>query len=313
MGVSRYDKPKPYSTLIGWEGYINPKNKLTQRFIDDWCDNNNITLLDNQYINNNHKHNWYCKKHKHTYVARYDKIKHHGNLLCCSRVSKIARTKKEAIDFANQNGLVMIGTYVNTQHKIEWQCKKHKYVITASLHGLKRRIKKIPCCEAEVTLAEVKRQSLLRGYIFIGGAYGGPSVQHQWYCKKHKQIRTSRFKSIASENRKLRCCAGEERSGARHPNFNPHITKEQRIQDRRSHDYKVWVRAVKVRDGYKCILCGYNKLCVAHHLNSYMAHPKERFDVDNGITLCIPCHNRFHKQFGNKMNTRLQFEEFRDD
>jgi len=47
----------------------------------------------------------------------------------------------------------------------------------------------------------------------------------------------------------------------------------------------------------------------AHHLNGYEHFPSSRLDVNNGITLCVPCHKLFHKTYGNRNNTKEQFEE----
>ena len=35
----------------------------------------------------------------------------------------------------------------------------------------------------------------------------------------------------------------------------------------------------------------------AHHKNSGSYFEEERFDLDNGVTLCSPCHIKFHCDF----------------
>ena len=89
------------------------------------------------------------------------------------------------------------------------------------------------------------------------------------------------------------------------------ISDEDRIKDRRSWEYKRWHKGVKERDKWACILCGHNSRCVAHHLNSYMAHPKERYTLENGVTLCRQHHKEFHQMFGNQINFKEQFEEYK--
>ncbi len=56
---------------------------------------------------------------------------------------------------------------------------------------------------------------------------------------------------------------------------------------------KEWQRAVKERDGHACQKCGYNvypRGLHAHHIFSKGAHPHMRFDVEDGITLCLRHH-----------------------
>lgn len=56
---------------------------------------------------------------------------------------------------------------------------------------------------------------------------------------------------------------------------------------------KVWARAVKGRD-LVCVDCGAESLLQAHHLKSYAEYSELRFDVSNGITLCVECHAKRH-------------------
>lgn len=66
------------------------------------------------------------------------------------------------------------------------------------------------------------------------------------------------------------------------------------------------------RDDYACQLCSTRVGTLnAHHLNAWNSHPDERFDIDNGVTLCTDCHTNFHKEYGYGNNTKEQFSEFR--
>lgn len=72
-----------------------------------------------------------------------------------------------------------------------------------------------------------------------------------------------------------------------------------------------WRKAVYEKNNWECVSCGKHggKLC-AHHLNSYDRHVEERFDIDNGVSLCEPCHIKFHMQYGFGKNTKSQFYEW---
>ena len=56
-----------------------------------------------------------------------------------------------------------------------------------------------------------------------------------------------------------------------------------------------WVKQVLIRDEATCQHCGDKDVpLVAHHLLSFEDFPEHRLDVDNGLTLCNPCHYKEH-------------------
>lgn len=60
---------------------------------------------------------------------------------------------------------------------------------------------------------------------------------------------------------------------------------------RESVEYKLWREAVFKRDGFKCIWCGLGSGNLnADHIKPFAYYPELRFSIDNGRTLCKPCH-----------------------
>ena len=59
----------------------------------------------------------------------------------------------------------------------------------------------------------------------------------------------------------------------------------------RQHNYlmKLWTLIVKLRDGYKCAVCGSIKNLNTHHIVDKRFYPL-RYDPKNGITLCALHH-----------------------
>lgn len=55
-----------------------------------------------------------------------------------------------------------------------------------------------------------------------------------------------------------------------------------------------WGDKVKIRDGYKCVICG-KPANNAHHLLYKGYFPEYANDVDNGITVCRRCHIAVHR------------------
>jgi hypothetical protein len=64
---------------------------------------------------------------------------------------------------------------------------------------------------------------------------------------------------------------------------------------RNSLKYNQWRKAVFERDNYTCLVCGkVGGELNAHHIKSFKHYPELRFEVDNGITMCIKCHYLNH-------------------
>ena len=63
---------------------------------------------------------------------------------------------------------------------------------------------------------------------------------------------------------------------------------------RKSFEYKLWREAIFKRDNYTCIWCGDNRggNLEADHIKSFANYPALRFAIDNGRTLCKPCHQK---------------------
>jgi len=79
---------------------------------------------------------------------------------------------------------------------------------------------------------------------------------------------------------------------------------------RKSLEYKLWRRAVFERDNYTCVWCGGESHgnINADHIKPFAYFPELRFAIDNGRTLCVPCHRttdtylyKARQKYGNKI------------
>lgn len=62
---------------------------------------------------------------------------------------------------------------------------------------------------------------------------------------------------------------------------------------RQSVEYRLWREVVYRRDDYTCVHCGQRGGELnADHIKQFAYYPKLRFDIDNGRTLCKPCHKK---------------------
>src|SRR3990167_11432387 len=80
---------------------------------------------------------------------------------------------------------------------------------------------------------------------------------------------------------------------------------------RHSIEFRLWREAVFARDNWTCQKCQLRggKIC-SHHIQNFAQYPELRFAIDNGITFCQNCHQKFHKIYGVKNNNKGQLEKF---
>lgn len=105
--------------------------------------------------------------------------------------------------------------------------------------------------------------------------------------------RTNKGRSFPESGKKVSEALKGRFAGDKNPNWRGNAVKKYQ-RERTSYAAKEWAVAVKRRDGYKCVACGATGKLHAHHVISWRKDASKRFDVDNGISLCIPCHQKEH-------------------
>ena len=80
--------------------------------------------------------------------------------------------------------------------------------------------------------------------------------------------------------------------GESNPRFKHDKKQNQRFE---RYDYKLWRLSVFRRDNFTCQKCGAKGGRIhAHHIQRWSTHPELRYEVSNGITLCVQCHSDVH-------------------
>lgn len=77
-----------------------------------------------------------------------------------------------------------------------------------------------------------------------------------------------------------------------------------RMADMGRLDYRLWREAVFKRDNWRCVQCGARGNMHADHIKPYSKFPELRLDVDNGRTMCPPCH-RQTPTYGGRINREV--------
>lgn len=82
--------------------------------------------------------------------------------------------------------------------------------------------------------------------------------------------------------------------GDKHPAYKGNASERESAMG--GYKYKKWRTDVFKRDNYTCQDCG-NKggYLHAHHLKEWAKYPELRYEITNGITLCIQCHKERHR------------------
>ena len=103
---------------------------------------------------------------------------------------------------------------------------------------------------------------------------------------------------------------GENIRGANSPSWKG--GPEYHGRDRRTFEYTNWRKEVFERDNYTCQKCGKHGgvLLNAHHIQNWKDNPQERYKVENGITFCESCHQKFHSKYGKRHTNEEMLKEF---
>lgn len=160
-------------------------------------------------------------------------------------------------------------------------------------------------CRGCACIKEMKGEKVGRlTFIDIDWNLSGDGVIWWKYTCDCGHVGSTRRSNVIAKNPTVSCgCYAKEvlkaQCGENHYNWNPNLTNEERTANRRSKKDKQWRKIIYERDQYTCQVCGDNRggNLEAHHLYSYTAYPEHRIDVNNGITLCIKCHEDFHYGF----------------
>lgn len=158
-----------------------------------------------------------------------------------------------------------------------------------------------------------KLKDINKNLLIIDKNYISSKTKMNVFCKKCNNIFKTDWNHL-NAGRGCPNCAIKKRKGEGNGNYNPMLSNKDRMRRRlyyKGNSLSNLRNEVYKRDDYTCKVCSNRggKLN-AHHLDGYHWYIEGRYDPNNCITLCESCHKEFHKTYGNRNNTREQFEEY---
>lgn len=139
---------------------------------------------------------------------------------------------------------------------------------------------------------------------YLAHHYTGKVTFTCGHCGKQWDARPKPPRRFCSETCRVASLAASPRRGEDHgmfgrrgplsPGWKGGVAKSNRTC-RSATPARRWRRAVTARDNHQCRRCGTTVGRMhAHHVLAWRDYPALRFDLSNGITLCIRCHRAVH-------------------
>lgn len=288
----------------------------TDRFRDYINDNHSDFELRSEYFGNSKKVILFHKKCHREFEIYVNNFKRRGRCPLC--YGKFKRTTQEFKELVFE----LVGDEYSVVSEYE-TCKK-KVVFLHHVCGAKFKATpddftnggtRCPECfgnKRKTTEQFCEEVKMLFGdkYSVLGDYINNKTpllMRHNESCNHEFMVSPDAFLRGSHCNK----CGTLARSGENHYKYNPLLTKEEREKrDMFNGTIRKWRDKVYIRDNYTCQICKETggKLN-AHHLNSWDTHKEERFEIDNGVTLCEKCHKEFHRIYGYGNNTKEQFTQ----
>ena len=291
--------------------------KHTFEDVKKYFKKNECVLLERKYTNANTRMEYLCSCGKRSKISFSDFKK--GNRCKACGIDKRRKSRTLSYEyvkkyFKEQKCELLENEYINNSTKMRYKCNcGNVSEIDFSSFQQGGRCKK--CCgkrsgdTKRLPFKYVKQYFEKQGCTLLEKEYKGCDTHMKYICEcgNHSKIIFSSFKNGV----RCRKCGLKKTSGKNNCNYNPNLTDKDRIDRRLIKGYNDWVKDVYRKDNYLCQKC-FKKVrrLNAHHIEAYAENPNLRLDINNGITFCQKCHNKFHSTYGKKDISRKHLDMF---
>lgn len=288
MAILILDYVKPFKNengkWIAWKSLVK-------------CDNCNKERITNKYSVLDGAGDKYCRK---------------CSTLFCSREDRI--TKDDYLKLSIERNLEILIIAKISHEKSDWKCKICDFFFFTAYHTVSMtKNRGCPNCANNLQKTEDYYISIANrnGIKYLGPFPANSRTKTNWECKCGKVFQRD-LTHVTRGRFDCRKCQIIKVTGENNSRYNSSLTDEERSESRRNKKYIDWSKSIYQRFKFKCAKCGINRQPEAHHLFNFADYPKLRLEPENGVCLCLSCHDNFHSEYGSKFNTLSQIELFLD-
>ena len=192
----------------------------------------------------------------------------------------------------------LLNVYVNADYKNDLECMDCNHLWKTTYNAYKSNNNGCPKCyiKSLALTQEFVESVYLKSKIKLLSVYVNIDHKNDLECMDCNHLWKATYKKFQYANNGCPNCWKLLRIGEKAPHWNPNLTNEEREQGRNFLEKREWVKAVYNRDNHTCQCCNIRGGTLnAHHIDSWKEHKDDRFNVDNGVTLCETCHKACHK------------------
>ena len=280
----------------GCKKVTNKKDLSTITYIKSW-----------RLIKKESKVTWLCQctKCKTTRILSHNYLV--NKKICnCNKCTTIKKYKKYNINIGEMFGDLLVIDKIGTKYKCECYCGN---TITTTYSKLKNgAIKDCGCTNNKNIELIGKKFGRLLVVSKIAKRKGSKYV---CLCTCGKSKIVNKGNLLNNNTRSCGCLQFEIAYQGIH-----FRNKQQKEKDklRNTKKYKNWRISVFRRDNNICQICNNHFETAdlrAHHLLAFSKHKDLRYKKNNGITLCVGCHNKFHNIYTSTNFDINNFVEFK--
>jgi len=226
----------------------------------------------------------------------------------CPKCAGLAKPTQEFVEAKYlEANIKLLSVYQSNHVNNDLECLECEFLWQANYHNFQGQNNGCPKCSGKAKpTQEFVENAYLEANIKLLSRYVNNKVKNDLECLEFGHKWQASYANFHNHNQGCPECYRLSNRGETHPRWNHDLTEEDR-ENSRNRNYipatHLWRKAVYNRDDHTCQFCNVRGGSLeAHHIDSWKEHKENRFNVDNGVTLCKPCHDACHDYHKNALS-----------